>query len=198
MREYIVPALVLLFAPAVSAQGVPAGWLTIKDSKGACQMAVPPDWAPYAESGSVAVFRDVSTAIAVVTSQPEQAFKPLPEAVQRVMGIPKEKMYENTAKRVFYQDKISQNRDDQNAYSIAVPGKSGTCSGHLTFLPSISEEVARKIALSLGPVAEPGSGQLAAEIRFQIFERNCPSLAGGFVTLELYLALGERGLARQP
>jgi hypothetical protein len=155
MREYLVPALILLFAAAVPAQVVPAGWLTIKDSKSACQMAVPPDWAPYGEKGGVAIFRDVSTAIAVVTSQPEQAFKPLPEAVQRVMGIPKEKMFENTARRVFYQDRISQNREDPNAYSIAVPGKAGTCSGHLTFLPSISEEVARKIALSLGPAAEP-------------------------------------------
>ncbi|MGO9262693.1 MAG: hypothetical protein ACLQU1_41400 [Bryobacteraceae bacterium] len=155
MREYIVPALILLFAPLVPAQVAPAGWLIIKDSKSACQMAVPPDWAQYGENHGVAVFHDVSTAIAVVTSQPEQAFKPLPEAVQRVMNIPKEKMFENTAKRVFYQDKISQNREDPSAYSIAVPGKAGTCSGHLTFLPSIPVEVARKIALSLGPVPEP-------------------------------------------
>jgi hypothetical protein len=39
-----------------------------------------------------------------------------------------------------------------------VPGKAGTCSGRVTFLPSISEDVARKIALSLGPVPEPRGG----------------------------------------
>jgi hypothetical protein len=155
MREYIVPALILLSAPSVPAQTVPAGWLIVKDSKSACQMAVPPDWAPYGETPGVAIFSDVSTAIAVVTSQPEQAFKPLPEAVQRVMGIPKEKMFENSAKRVFYQDRTSQGKEEPSAYSVSVPGNAGTCSGHLTFLPSISEEVARKIALSLGPVPEP-------------------------------------------
>jgi len=154
MREYIVSvsALVLLFAPSVRAQGVPAGWQTIKDPKGACQMAVPPDWSPYGDTHAVAVLHDVSTAIAVVTSQPEQEFKPLPEAVQKVMGIPKDKMFENNAKRVFYQDRTSQNQGDPNAFSVAVPGKTGTCSGHLTFIPTLSLDVARKIALSLGPV----------------------------------------------
>jgi hypothetical protein len=155
MREYIVPALVLLFAPPVSAQAVPAGWLIVKDSKNACQMAVPPDWSLYEETAGVAIFHDVSTAIAVVTSQPEQAFKPLPEAVQKVMGIPKEKMFENTAKRIFYQDKTSRKAEDPNAYSVSVPGAAGTCSSHLTFLPTVSEEVARKIALSLGPPPDP-------------------------------------------
>ena len=157
MREYIVPTVVLLFAPWVTAQTVPAGWQTIKDSKGACQMAVPADWAPYGETGGVAVFHDVATAIAVVTSQPEQAFKPLPDALQRVMGIPKEKMFENSAKRIFYQDKTSQNQEDPNGFSVAVPGKTGTCSAHLTVLPGISQELARKIALTLAPEGSPGS-----------------------------------------
>lgn len=157
MREYIVSALILLLAPCLQAQAVPAGWQIVKDAKSACQIAVPTDWAPYGDNGGVAVFHDVSTAIAVVTSQPDQVFKPLPEAVQRVMGIPKEKMFENSAKRVFYQDRTSANQDDPNAYSIAVPGKTGTCSGHLTFLPSVTQETARKIALSLGPAETPPS-----------------------------------------
>ncbi len=152
MREYIVSvsALILLFVSSAPAQTVPAGWKTIKDAKGACQMAVPADWSPLGENAGVAVFHDTSTAIAVVTSQPDQAFKPLPEAVQRVMGIGKEKMFENSAKRVFYQDRTAANKEQPNAYSIAVPGKTGTCSAHLTFLPDVTEEMARKIALSLG------------------------------------------------
>jgi len=162
MREYIVLTLILLFLPSVSAQVVPAGWQIVKDSKNdsknACQIAVPPDWSQYGDNSGAAVFHDVSTAIAVVTSQPGQAFRPLPEALQKALDIRKEKMFENTARRIFYQDKTSANREDPNAYSVSVPGKAGTCSGRVTFLPSISEDVARKIALSLGPVPEPHGG----------------------------------------
>ena len=98
--------------------------------------------------------RRVSTAIAVVTSQPGQAFRPLTAALQKLLHIRKEAIFENTASRIFYQDQISENREGPNAYSVSVPGKAGTCSGHVTFLPSVSEDVARKIALSLGPVPE--------------------------------------------
>jgi hypothetical protein len=154
MREYIVPTLILLFLPSVSAQVVPAGWQIVKDTKNACQIAVPPDWSLYGDNTGAAIFHEVSTAIAVVTSQPGQVFKPLPESLQKVLDIRKEKMFENTAKRLFYQDKTSGNREDPNAYSVSVPGKDGTCSGRVTFLPSISGDVVRKIALSLGPVPE--------------------------------------------
>ena len=120
-------------------------------------MAVPPDWVPLGDDPGVAVFHDSSTAIAVVTSQPDQEFKPLPEAVQKVIGIPKDKMFENSTKRVFYQDRTSTTVEEPNAYSIAVPGKTGTCSSHLTFLRDVSADTARKIALSLGP-SESGRG----------------------------------------
>ena len=160
MREYIVPTLILLFLPSVSAQVVPARWQIVKDSKNVCQIAVPPDWSPYGDNSGAAVLHEVSTAIAVVTSQPGQAFRPLPESLQKVLDIRKEKMFENTARRLFYQDKTSGNREDPNAYSVSVPGKAGTCSGRVTFLPSVSEDVARKIALSLGPVPEPPGGTL--------------------------------------
>jgi hypothetical protein len=132
----------------------------IKDAKNTCQIAVPPDWTPYSESSGATVFHDVSTAIAVVTSQPGQVFKPLPESLQKLLEISKEKMFENSAKRTFYQDKTSTNRDTPNAYSVSVPGKNGTCSAHITFLPSVSEETTRKIALSLGPTAEASGSTL--------------------------------------
>ena len=116
------------------------------------------DWSPYGDTRSAAIFHDTSTALAVVTNQPGQAFNPLTEFFQKVLNIRKEKLFENTAKRIFYQDKISANPDDPNSYSFSVPGRAGTCSGHLTFLPSIPEDTARKIALSLGPVLEPRGG----------------------------------------
>ncbi len=162
MREYIVSTLILLFLPSVSAQVVPAGWQIVKDSKNdsrnSCQIAVPPDWSLLGDNTGAAFFHDVTTAIAAVTSQPAQAFKPMTEAVQKLLHIRKEKMFENSANRIFYQDQISANQDNPNAYSVSVPGKDGTCSGHVTFLPSVSEEIARKIALSLGPAPEPRDG----------------------------------------
>lgn len=152
MREYAV--LFLLCLPAFAAQVAPPGWTVLKDSKGLCRIAVPPDWTPLQNTGGAAVYGDTSTAIAVVTSQPGQVFKPLPASLQRVLDIRKEHIFENTAKRVFYQDRISKGAENPNAYSVSVPAKDGTCSCHVTFLPSIPAETARKIAMSLSAVAE--------------------------------------------
>jgi hypothetical protein len=148
----------ILFSLPLSAQVVPAGWQIVKDSKNTCQIAVPADWSLYGDTHSAAVFHDTSTALAVVTSQPGQSFTPLTEFFQKVLNISKEKLFENTSKRIFYQDKTSANAEDPNSYSFSVPGKAGTCSGHLTFLPSITEDTARKIALSLGPAPEAHGG----------------------------------------
>jgi hypothetical protein len=154
MRECIVPTLILLLIPSAAAQTVPAGWNVIKDAKSVCQIAVPSEWTPFSDATGAAVFHDATTAIAVVTSQPGQAFKPLSDSMMKLLETRKEKMFENTTKRIFYQDKISKRAEDPNAYSASVPGKTGTCSCHVVVLPSITEEIARKITLSLGPVPE--------------------------------------------
>ena len=154
MQGYRFPILVFLLILPESAQMVPSSWRVVRDSKGACQIAVPAEWALLAEGSGAAILQDTTTAIAVVTSQPGQVYKPLSESLQKLLGIHKEIMFENSGKRLFYQDKISKNPSDPNAYSISVPSKSGTCSCHISFLPSVAEEAARKIALSLGPVLE--------------------------------------------
>jgi hypothetical protein len=154
MRKQIVLPLLFLLIQPTWAQTVPAGWTVVKDSKHACQIAVPSEWAPWADNTGAAVFRDSTTAIAVVTSQSGQMFKPLTEPLKKSLRIPAEKMFENTAKRIFYQDKTSSHSDDPNAYSASVPGNGGTCSCRVVFLPSISQETAKKIVLSLGPVTE--------------------------------------------
>jgi hypothetical protein len=153
MREYVFASLILFFTHSAAAQVVPTGWQLIKDSKNNCQIAVPADWSPYGDNYGAAIFHDTTTAMAVVTSQPGQTFRPLSEALLKVLDIPKDKMFENSAKRVFYQDKTSGGPEDPNGYTFSVPGKAGTCSGRLTFVPSITEDAARKIALSLGPVS---------------------------------------------
>lgn len=152
MRRFIVPCLVLLFVSAASSQTIPAGWKTIKDSKGACQIAVPPEWVPLGGTTGAAVWKESTVAIAVVTSQPGQEFKPLSEGQVSALEIPKGRLFENTAKRIFYQDKVSAGPEDPNAYSASVPaGKTATCSFHVRFVPELPAETARKIALSLGP-----------------------------------------------
>jgi len=146
--------LFLSLLASALAQTTPAGWKIVKDSKGICQIAVPPEWEPLSETTGAAVFQDAPTAIAVVTSQAGQAFKPLPESLQKLLGIRKDRLFENTARRIFYQDEISKRSEEPNAYSASVPGKDGTCSCHLVVPPSIPEETAKKIALSLGPAQE--------------------------------------------
>jgi hypothetical protein len=151
MREFTVPALVLLSALAAPAQ-TPAGWKIIKDSKSTCQISVPADWSPMGDASGAAVFKDPTTAIAVVTAQPGQEFKPLTEPFIRAMGLPKDKIFENSTKRIFYQDETSKGPDDSSAFSVSVPAKAGSCSCHVAFLPSVAGETAKKIALSLAPV----------------------------------------------
>jgi hypothetical protein len=152
MRAFLVFALVLLLLSAASAQTIPAGWKTIKDNKGTCQIAVPPEWVPLGASSGAAMWKESTVAIAVVTSQPGQEFKPLPETLVKSLEISKEMMFENSARRTFYQDKKSAGPEDPNTYSASVPGgKSSTCSCHVRFVPQLPTETAKKIALSLGP-----------------------------------------------
>ena len=152
MRECIVPALVLLYAASASAQTVPSGWKPIRDVKAACQIAVPPEWKPLSESGGSAIFHDPSTAIAVVTSQAGQAFKPLTPAMLKNLGVPKEKIFENSAVRLFFEDRTSTDPDDQSAFTASAPGNNGgTCSCRIVFLPKVGAETARKIVFTLGP-----------------------------------------------
>jgi len=158
----MLPALFLLSIP-LAAQTPPTAqtpaapaWKVVTDSRHACQVAVPPDWALYTEGSGAAVFHDASTAIAVVTSQPGQEFKPLPPTMLKLLDVPKDRMFENSAKRTFYQDRISQSAESPNAYTASVPGRAGgTCSCHIVALPDISAETAKKIAASLGPFTEP-------------------------------------------
>src|SRR5258708_38162937 len=107
MRKQVVVSLLFLFIRPTWAQTVPGGWKVVRDSKRACQIAVPPEWTPWADNSGAAVFRDSTTAIAGGTSQLGQTFKPLTEALKKAFGIPTEKMFEKKAKRGFLQDKTT-------------------------------------------------------------------------------------------
>jgi hypothetical protein len=49
---------------------------------------------------------------------------------------------------------VSRNAEDANEFTASVPGNGGMCSCHVVVLPSISEQVAKAIALSLVAVTE--------------------------------------------
>ena len=119
-----------------------------------CQIAVPPEWVALGDTAGAATFHDSTTAIAVVTSQPGQEFKPLNAVLLKTMGIPKDRMFENSATRIFYQDRVSRNSDEGNAFSSSVPARSGTCSCRVMVLPAIGDDVAKKIALTLTATPE--------------------------------------------
>src|SRR5215472_17533424 len=106
-------ALYPLMLPGVASdQTAPSGTQVIKDVKGSCQILVPEDWTASTENSGSAVLQDPSKAIAVVTSQPGQTYRPLTESMQKILRIPKEKMFENSAKRIFYQDKVARDSAD--------------------------------------------------------------------------------------
>jgi len=153
MRSCGLSALFSLLLAAEVTPSLPVGWKVIKDSKGTCQIAVPTDWTPSENPGS-AVFQDATVAIAVVTTQPGQTLKPLSESMQKILGIAKDKLFENTTKRIYYQDKVVRNATDSNAFIAMVPGKGGTCSSRVVFLSVVPEDTAKKITLSVGPVPE--------------------------------------------
>lgn len=147
-------AVVLSVLAGISVEITPADWKLIKDSRGLCQIAVPADWDEISESTGAAMFHETSTAVAVVTSQPGQVFKPLSESLRRLLAIGKAALFENTPRRIFYQDKVSKRSGDPNVYHSSVPGKSGTCSCHVVALPSTQEETAKKRVQSLQPAQE--------------------------------------------
>ena len=105
MKYFGVFGLLCLMLSAASDDKAPSATKVIKDVKGSCQILVPENWTPSNENTGSAVLQDSSNTIAVVTSQPGQVFKPLTESMQKLMRIPKNKMFENSAKRIFYQDK---------------------------------------------------------------------------------------------
>ena len=157
MRECLGFIVLLLSSLAALCQTPSSNWIIIKDSKAACQIAVPPDWAPLGENNGAAIFRDPTNGIAVVTSQPGQQFKPLSAVQLKNIGVAKEKMFENSATRIFYQDKTATGPQDTNAFSSSAPGQDGTCSCHIVVLSTVPEDIAKKIALSLSPVVKPDS-----------------------------------------
>jgi hypothetical protein len=134
---------------AAAAGNPPAGWKVIKDQRGMCEVAVPPDWIASTRNPGVASPKDVLEGMVVVTSD-AAALKPIPDSVQKMMKI--EKLYENTDKRVVYMSHIARDPKDSSSLSVAVPAAHGSCMTQVTYRSTVPENLARQIAYSVGPV----------------------------------------------
>ncbi len=152
MRKIIVATLFFLGAAWAAGDSVPANWKLVKDSKALCQIAVPENW--IASAGS-AYYQEPTIAIAVVTSQSGQVFGPISESLLiSILKVPKENVFENSEKRVYYVDRGSA---ESHSLNVMVAGRTGTCSAHIVYPSSVADETAKKIALSL-TAAQESSG----------------------------------------
>jgi len=146
MQPLCTSGLLLALCGMAAAQTVPAGWNILKEKGGACQAAIPPDWAPGSEPGMAHV-KNMLEGMVVVSSDVDR-LQPMPEAVQKSLV---DQMIENTNQRVFYLNKTG----DSKQYHVSVPGKGGKgrCHATVTFQPpKVKDEIAKQIALSIGPV----------------------------------------------
>jgi hypothetical protein len=144
----------LLFATVLvataSAASIPAGWTTIKDLKGACQAGIPPDFKPNPAFKGLGEGPGQVISIQIV-SQAGAKVRPLNDLAQKAVRA--DKMFANSADKVFYSTPPLKGHDGKmtTGWHITVTGNGGTCAGIITLLPGASEDLAKKIADTLGP-----------------------------------------------
>ena len=141
MKKWIV--LLLLLCPIVAA--AQAGWKTIKDKTGACQMSVPPNWTLLSEPGS-ANSPDRTTTRVIAGMSPYHAFS---DMTLKMMNI--ETLFENSAKRSFWVTKPNNGSPSLVTYHVETPGSRNRCVAEIYLPPQHFVEEAKKIAMSLAP-----------------------------------------------
>ncbi len=145
--RFIFGFLLLFVVAAGQAQSIPAGWKSVKDSHGKCQIAVPGDYSLTDAAAGFANAKDRGIAV-ILTSREGNTLKPLSEAGMKVAGV--DKVTENTAQRRFYAMKPStfQGKVVTSWYEI-IPYPGGTCSANITIREGAPEDQFRQIAATL-------------------------------------------------
>jgi hypothetical protein len=131
----------ILLCGMAAPQSVPPGWKIVKDDKGQCQMAVPPDWTV---SKGMAFHKNTPPDQAEVAFDTETVV-PMVERMQKMWHV--DQMFENTSNRVFYSVGGGRSKD----FRVRVPRAGGACNATVTFGPPTTEETVKKIILTLGP-----------------------------------------------
>jgi len=137
----------LLAAPAGSAPGK-----AIKDDKNACQVMVPADWkVGTLLTGSAS---DPQNKLSVqVFWERDYTVTPFNEMEIKMRKV--EKMFENTAQHIFYQTKGMQFGPTPAAtiWTMYTPAaQKGACHCSMTIKAGGSEEAAKSVITTLGPV----------------------------------------------
>jgi len=124
----------LLFAALLLGQ---AGWQTLKDKTGACQISLPPAWTILSNPGAASSPEHMLTAV-------RTGLRPYrPWSVETLTMLNIDKLVENSATRSFYVTKPTGNRALVN-YHVEVPGAGNSCIAQITASASYAQD-ARKI-----------------------------------------------------
>lgn len=123
-------------------QTVPSGWKVVKDNQGTCKVAVPGDWKN--ETG-IANSPDGKSNVIPNGLDSDQSFKEATSMAKQIMKP--SKIVEDSDKRLWYAYEGGRNSGGTNWY-VAVAGKP-VCTAQVSFKDPVTEETAKKIALSL-------------------------------------------------
>lgn len=142
------PAAIFSFACllAVTAAAAGDGGMRITSRKGDCQLTVPSGWKADAMiKSSVSAPGDVASA--VISSS--GAFGSLAEIKPIIQSsLVPVKTYEDSPQRLWYQ---YQGNGRGVGWYVGVPGKGVICGAQIGFKTAAQEDMARKIALTVGP-----------------------------------------------
>jgi hypothetical protein len=131
----------LIFSAILSAQ---AGWQTMKDKTGACQLSVPGNWSMLSTSGHAGSPEHMDTTV-ISGNRPFRKFQFSAGELQ-VLNV--DKVFENSPQRVFYSTK-PQGTPVTMSYHVEAPGRSNDCIAQISSTPSFSLDIVKKIAESL-------------------------------------------------
>jgi hypothetical protein len=146
MRGSVFSAALLLAGFGLHAQDVPSGWKVVKDRQGACQLAVPADWSADKLMPSFVQSPDGKSNAVPHGLRAGQTF---PDAMALAKQVtPPSKIIEESAKRVWYTYQGAGTPGGGTDWYVGVAG-STICTAQISFKSPVTEDTAKKIALSL-------------------------------------------------
>jgi hypothetical protein len=130
------------------AQEVPAGWKIVKDSKAACQMAVPSDW----QQGIIpSMFHDAKEGVTITLVQ-ETSYQVKPMSDLELKAHKAEKVVENSNQRVYLEEPLfTFGRSSTKPWDVWVAAPKGSCHATVSIKTGVDEATARKIVDTVKP-----------------------------------------------
>jgi hypothetical protein len=144
----------LIFMGMSVAQPVPAGWKVMKSEKGTCQVAVPGGWAVDNEFNTAQDPKKLVSA--TIVHERDATMGPSESDAMRIVAYTPIKVFENTSKRVFLEDKVSPLGpgwpSPGRKFVAFVPQTSkGICQTRVMLKSGGTEALAKQVALTVSP-----------------------------------------------